>query len=64
MKRADLIARLRTAGYHDDQAAFVRLYVEHRVRIDVARRAYAEGEKLRAAGIRCDCFECRRRAAG
>jgi len=62
MKRTDLINRLRVAGYHDDQAALVRLYTENRIRYDKAIRTFDEGKRLRRSGVRCDCYECRREA--
>lgn len=59
MKRADAIAWIRIAGYHDDRAAFTRLYVENRVSYKAAQAAYANGRAQRAAGIGCTCHDCK-----
>ena len=58
-KRATVDAHLRIAGYHGDDRAWVRLYLEHRVGYERARRLRAEGARLRAAGLPCGCAECR-----
>lgn len=60
MKRKDAINHIRIAGYHQDSASFVRLYVENRVSRQVANEAYANGVKQREAGIKCNCYECKR----
>lgn len=59
MKREQLTAALRTAGYHDDTAAFTRLLVENRIAKDRAQAAYDSGRQARAAGVRCDCDACK-----
>lgn len=53
------LTKLRVAGYHDDQATFTRAYVEGRVSYQVAKEAFRVGRAQRAAGVRCDCHECR-----
>lgn len=58
--RAAALTALRTAGYHDDDRSFARAYVESRVDFSVAMRARDEGKRMRAQGVRCDCFECRK----
>jgi hypothetical protein len=52
------IIRLRIAGYHEDRAAFKRLYVENRVGYEAAKRAYGEGQRMKVAGVRCTCSDC------
>ncbi len=58
VKRSIAIALIRTAGYHNDSATFTRLYVENRISLKVAKRAFAEGRKLKAGGVGCTCLEC------
>lgn len=58
MKRADAIALIRIAGYHEDKRAFVRLYTENRVSFDVANDAYRRGQQQKANGLRCTCKQC------
>jgi len=59
MKRADAVIALGIAGYHNDQHAFVRIYVENRISREVAERAFRRGAALKLAGVGCTCFECR-----
>ena len=63
MTRRQAINHLRVAGYHRDMRAFTRLYVENRVSIQAAREAYAEGERMRDGGMRCDCYDCKQAPA-
>lgn len=58
MKRADALAYIRIAGYHNDQAAFTRLYIENKVGWEAARNAYRGGQNLKAGGMRCTCSDC------
>lgn len=57
-KRDQIIQRIRVAGFHGDQRAFMRLYVENRIDIRVARAAYREGEWGKTNGVKCGCAEC------
>jgi hypothetical protein len=59
MKREVLTTLIRTAGYHEDRASFTRLYVENRISKQAADEAYRSGRQARAAGVRCDCHECK-----
>jgi hypothetical protein len=59
MKRKDVLASIRVAGYHADQRSFLRLYVENRVSFQAASEAYHEGARLKKAGMRCTCLECK-----
>lgn len=63
MKRALALSKMRTAGYHDDNRGFTRLLITTRVSHAVAQQQWTIGRQLRAAGVRCDCHECRERAA-
>lgn len=58
MKRADAIAYLRVAGYHEDSGEFVRLYVENRISHASAKQAFNEGRAMRVNGVKCTCREC------
>lgn len=64
MKRAIALSMMRTAGYHDDSRSFTRLLITARVSHAVAQQQWAIGRKLRDAGVRCDCLDCRERAEG
>ncbi len=57
-KRAHKLARLKIAGHHDDSRAWMREYIGGRVSMTVAKAAWAEGQKARAAGVACSCGEC------
>lgn len=63
MKRKDALAALRIAGYHDDERTWVRVFVESRISQAVAKDAWAAGQQQRAAGLRCTCHECCKRAS-
>jgi hypothetical protein len=58
VKRKDALAALRVAGYHNDQAARVRLLVENRVSLISANEAWVAGVRARAAGVPCSCSRC------
>lgn len=62
MKRADALTHIRIAGFHGDKKAFTRLYVENRVSYPAAQEAYRQGIRQKEAGVRCDCFECKKEA--
>ncbi len=59
MKREVLTTLIRVAGYHDDRATFTRLYIENRISKPKADEAYRSGRQAKAAGVRCDCHECK-----
>lgn len=58
MRRAALLVSLRVAGYHNDQAAFVRLLVEHRISRQAANDAFQIGWRQRQGGMKCGCYKC------
>lgn len=60
MRRDDLLACIRVAGYHGDQRAYMRLYTENRISHAAARDAYRDGERAKARGIACSCADCRK----
>ena len=59
MKREHLLAHLRVAGYHEDRAAFTRLYIENRVSKKVADDAFNVGRTMRRNGVGCGCSDCK-----
>ena len=48
MKRAQVLQAIKAAGAYGDQAAFCRLYVEHRISYQVALKTYREGAAFAA----------------
>ena len=62
MKRADALAWMRIAGYHNDSKAFTRLLIENRVSRKAADEAWAKGVKAKEIGIGCTCLHCQKQA--
>jgi hypothetical protein len=58
MKRKDAINHILIAGYHGDNAAYTRLYIENRVSLDVAKAAFKQGTDMKEAGVGCSCSAC------
>lgn len=52
------LALLRIAGFHGDQRTWMRTYTSRRISYLVARKAWADGQRARAAGAGCSCYEC------
>jgi hypothetical protein len=59
MTRAQTLATLRIAGYHDDSQTWTRTYLEGRVSRAAADAAWREGQHAKAAGRPCTCTACR-----
>lgn len=59
MKRADALAHIRIAGYHDDDKAAMRIYVENRISAERYRNAFQDGQRAKAAGVKCECHRCK-----
>lgn len=59
MKRSDVLAHARFAGYHSDARALVRLKAENRIDNVAVNRAYDEGFRARQAGVKCTCADCK-----
>lgn len=59
MTRADTIAALRVAGYHNDQRARVRLFTENRISREAADQAWDTGVKQKQGGMACACHACK-----
>jgi len=45
------LAHLRIAGYDNDSATWTRLYIENKISYAAAKQAWAEGVRMREAGI-------------
>jgi hypothetical protein len=60
MKRSDLLAALRVAGYHNDQRTRVRLFTENRISREAADKAWATGQVQRQKGMACACPDCKK----
>jgi hypothetical protein len=58
MKRADALALISYAGYHNDSARMIRLYVENKISYPIAQKQFKEGVKMKANGIKCGCNLC------
>lgn len=58
MKRADVIAHMRIAGYHNDTKSWIRLFCENRISKAVADTAYRQGLKQKLEGVKCHCHQC------
>jgi hypothetical protein len=59
MTRKLALEHIRSAGYHNDSAAFWRLWVENRVSKDAADKAWQIGQDQKRNGMRCSCFHCK-----
>ena len=64
LKRKDMLAAIRVAGYHGDKERGILLYVKNRISLQVYRREFGEGAAMRQSGIPCNCSECRKSAQG
>ncbi len=58
MKRNELLAHIRFAGYHDDNTTLLRLLIENRISRRVADKAFLDGRNARLAGVKCVCPDC------
>jgi len=64
MKRKDALVYIRVAGYHNDQHSFIRLYTENRVSYSAARAEFQRGAEQKLAGVRCECYQCKKQKEG
>jgi hypothetical protein len=62
MKRKDTLNWLKIAGYHNNQSAYVRIFVEGRVSREAADEAWRRGIDAKAAGMPCHCKDCTKEA--
>jgi hypothetical protein len=58
MKRADAIALIRLAGYHQDSCTALRIYIENRINFATYKQAWREGNAARESGVKCSCYKC------
>jgi hypothetical protein len=64
MKRRDVLAAIRQAGYHGDRERAILLYVQNWVSLHAYAREYDAGAAMRQSGVPCECFRCKRRTTG
>ena len=57
-RRQTVLSLMRVAGYHGDSKKFIRLLVENRISRQVAQAEFLKGQKQKAAGARCECWQC------
>lgn len=58
-KRDMELTRARVDGYHGDAASFTRHLVERRLAsYQAMQQAYRAGQRQRAGGIQCGCYQC------
>jgi len=60
VRRKDVLAAIRVAGYHGDKEVGLSLYIENRVSLQVYRREFNSGAEMRQSGLPCTCFQCAR----
>ena len=60
--RKQALAHIKIAGYHQDSKTFIRLYTENRISFTAANKAYQEGYRLKQAGMKCGCSNCKEAA--
>ncbi len=60
LKRKDMLAAIRIAGYHGDSERALLLYVENRISLQVYRREFNAGIAMRQNGVACNCRQCRK----
>lgn len=63
MTRAKLIHHMRVAGYHGDMVALSILHAGSTIPKKEATKAFKDGQKLRANGVRCGCNICAPKAS-
>ena len=50
-KRELTLAHMRVAGYDNDSGTWTRLYIENKISYAVAKQAWADGVRMREAGV-------------
>jgi len=60
MKRKNVLAAIRDAGYHGDTDAGFLLYLENWVSLSTYEREFASGAAMRQNGVPCSCWKCHR----
>lgn len=58
MTRKQALVFARIAGYHNDSRAFTRLRIEARVALPHLLDQWHNGQRQKAAGVKCGCYEC------
>ena len=60
MKRKDVLAAIRAAGYHGDKDLAILLYLKNWVSLRAFGREFDAGVTMRQNGVPCDCAVCRK----
>lgn len=58
MSRAQVLAAMRVAGYHNDTRSFCRLYTENRISRAAADKEWQAGVSQKKGGMKCSCPSC------
>lgn len=61
--RAQRLAQMREAGYHNDNLVFTRAFIGSRIALQIAQAEFAHGQNLRHRGVPCTCTACTQVAA-
>jgi len=59
-RREVVLQQIKVAGYHYDSRTATRLLVENPISRKSYNEAWESGQRARAAGISCSCFQCQR----
>lgn len=59
-RRGQVLLAIPYAGYHEDTAAGVRLYINNRVSLAAYTEAFNKGRAAKEMGVPCGCVECRK----
>jgi hypothetical protein len=57
-ERTQILERIKVAGYHNDNQAFLRLYRDNRLSYTAAQSARYAGIRARQQGMKCTCYAC------
>ena len=60
MKRKDALFIIRYAGYHNDAAMGMRVYIENRISKKVYVDNFRKGATAKESGLPCTCSSCNR----
>ncbi len=58
-KRARALTAIRAAAYHEDLGEALRIRMNSRIGHATYVEAVEAGRRLRARGVKCNCFECK-----
>lgn len=61
-KRELVFQQIKVAGYHGDYRTATRLLIENPISRKRYNEAWESGAKAKAAGVPCNCYQCKRGA--